>query len=331
MVVQPEDLGTIEVKPGVFLRDVVRRDPVTDKPLIEDASDIPTGYALVNGKRAVYILVTKRANACTLDVVNNVRANLPKMQAVLPDDIKVSFEFDQSPYVTNSMKGVAFEGLLAAGLVGLMVLLFLRDWRSVIVVVLNIPLALVAALVALWLSGQTINLMTLGGLALAVGILVDEATVAVENIHVQMGQHRLRRAGGVARDHRDGGAAAAGDAVHPGGVHPVVPDAGGGPGAVRAAVAGGRVRDDRQLRPVQHVRPGPVGLAAEGPPRRAHGRPGFASREFGRAVEPVATARWVVLSRSTCRRRGRRRCSSRAGSSGPRSSRRWTPGSSSSG
>jgi multidrug efflux pump subunit AcrB len=187
MVVQPAELGNIELKRGVFLRDVVRRDPVTDRPLIEDASDIPTGYALVNGKRAVYILVTKRANASTLDVVNNVRANLQSMQDVLPPDIKVSFEFDQSPYVTNSMQGVAFEGALAAALVGLMVLLFLRDWRSVIVVVLNIPLALVAALVALWLSGQTINLMTLGGLALAVGILVDESTVAVENIHVQMG------------------------------------------------------------------------------------------------------------------------------------------------
>ena len=186
MVVQPAELGAIEVKPGVFIRDVVRRDPVTDKPLIEDASDIATGYALVNGKRAVYILVTKRANASTLSVVNSVKANLPKMQAELPDDIKVSFEFDQSPYVTNSMKGVAIEGALAAGLVGLMVLLFLRDWRSVIVVVLNIPFALIGALVALWLCGQTINLMTLGGLALAVGILVDEATVAVENVHVQM-------------------------------------------------------------------------------------------------------------------------------------------------
>lgn len=186
MVVKPEELGTIEVKPGVFLRDVVKHDPVTNRPLIDDASDIPTGYALVNGKRAVYILVTKRANASTLDVVNNVKANLPKMQAELPDDIKVSFEFDQSPYVTNSMKGVAFEGALAAGLVGLMVLLFLRDWRSVVVVVLNIPFALIAALVALWLTGQTINLMTLGGLALAVGILVDESTVAVENVHVQM-------------------------------------------------------------------------------------------------------------------------------------------------
>ncbi len=189
MVVKPEELGTIEVKPGVFLRDVCLRDKVTDKPLIEDASDIASGYALVDGKRAVYILVTKRASASTLDVVNGVRKNLPDMQAVLPDDIEVSFEFDQSPYVTNSMKGVAFEGALAAGLVGLMVLLFLRDWRSVIVVVLNIPLALVAALVALWLCGQSINLMTLGGLALAVGILVDEATVEVENIHTQMAKH----------------------------------------------------------------------------------------------------------------------------------------------
>jgi multidrug efflux pump subunit AcrB len=186
MVVQPAELGNIELKQGVFLRDICRRDPVTRKPLIEDASDIPTGYALVNGKRAVYILVTKRANASTLDVVHNVKANLKDMQAVLPSDIQVSFEFDQSPYVTNSMRGVAIEGAFAAVLVGLMVLLFLRDWRSVIVVVLNIPLALIAALVGLWWTDQTINLMTLGGLALAVGILVDESTVAVENIHVQM-------------------------------------------------------------------------------------------------------------------------------------------------
>jgi multidrug efflux pump subunit AcrB len=196
MVVKPEELGKIEVKPGVYVRDVCLRDPAKgDRPLIEDASDIPTGYALVNGKRAVYILVTKRANAGTLDVVNNVRKNLPDMQAVLdaqtgvPGDIKVSFEFDQSPHVTDSIRNVAFEGALAAGLVGLMVLVFLRDWRSVIVVVLNIPLALAAALLALWLGGQSINLMTLGGLALAVGILVDEATVEVENIHTQMEKH----------------------------------------------------------------------------------------------------------------------------------------------
>jgi multidrug efflux pump subunit AcrB len=186
LVVQPAELGNIEVKPGVYLRDVTRRDAVTGKPLIEDAADIPTGYALVNGKRAVYILVTKRANASTLDVVDRVRENIPQMQDTLPPDIKVAFEFDQSPYVTGAMTGVAVEGVLAALLVGLMVLAFLRDWRSVVVVVLNIPLALVAAVVALWLAGQSVNLMTLGGLALAVGILVDESTVAVENIHVQM-------------------------------------------------------------------------------------------------------------------------------------------------
>src|SRR5207248_9170891 len=90
------------------------------------------------------------------------------------------------PYVTNAVWSVGAEALVGAILTGLMVLLFLRDWRSVIVVVLNIPLALVGSVVALWATGQTINLMTLGGLALAVGILVDEATVEVENIHTQM-------------------------------------------------------------------------------------------------------------------------------------------------
>jgi multidrug efflux pump subunit AcrB len=150
-----------------------------------DTTDVPTGYGLVNGKRSVYILVTKRADASTLSVVNEVRANLPRMQAAIPQDIKVTFEFDQSPYVTRAMWGVGMEAILGAFLTGLMVLLFLRDWRSVLVVVLNIPFALLGAIVALALCGQTINLMTLGGLALAVGILVDEATVEVENIHTQ--------------------------------------------------------------------------------------------------------------------------------------------------
>src|SRR5262249_38240818 len=122
MVAKPEELGNIPVKPGVYLRDLVLRDPRTGKPQIEDATDIPTGYALINGKRAVYILVTKRADASTLSVVNNVRAEIPKMQAQLPKDIEVGFEFDQSPYVTNSIKNIGFEGGLAAALVGLMVL-----------------------------------------------------------------------------------------------------------------------------------------------------------------------------------------------------------------
>ena len=197
---KPAELGNIEVKPGVFLRDVVPPRPgdgqAADRRRQRHRDWLRAGKRQAGGlhprDQAGQCLDARRGQQCP-------RRTCPQMQAVLPDDIKVSFEFDQSPYVTNSMKGVAFEGLLAAALVGLMVLVFLRDWRSVIVVVLNIPLALIAALVALWLSGQTINLMTLGGLALAVGILVDEATVAVENIHVQMEQHRFRRPGGVAR------------------------------------------------------------------------------------------------------------------------------------
>jgi len=124
--------------------------------------------------------------ASTLDVVNLVKQNLPKFQSVLPPGVKVSYEFDQSPYVTRAIRGLGYEGLLGAVLTGLMVLLFLRDWRSALVVVLNIPLAIAAALLALGVCGQTVNLMTLGGLALAVGILVDEATVSIENIHTHL-------------------------------------------------------------------------------------------------------------------------------------------------
>src|SRR5207245_8621692 len=108
---------------------------------VEDASDIATGYVLVNGKRTVYIPVTKRADASTLEVVRLVKSNLSKFQAVLPDDVKVSYEFDQSPYVIRAIDGLALEGSLGAILTGLMVLLFLRDWRSAFVVVVTLPLS----------------------------------------------------------------------------------------------------------------------------------------------------------------------------------------------
>src|SRR5262245_34678667 len=194
MVIDPAELGKAPIRPGanVYLRDL---------GVIAVDSDITTGYALVNGREAVYILVTKRADASTLSVVQEVNANLPRMQNAIPADIKVKFEFDQSPYVTNAIGSVVTEGLFGALLTGLMVLVFLRDWRSVIVVVLNIPLALLGALIGLWLCDQTVNLMTLGGLALAVGILVDEATVEVENIHTQMG-----KTGSIARAVRLGNA-----------------------------------------------------------------------------------------------------------------------------
>jgi multidrug efflux pump subunit AcrB len=162
---------------AVFLRDVAT---------VEDGSDLVTSYALVNGRRTVYMPVTKRADASTLHVVDLVKRNLGKFQSVLPDDIQVSYELDQSPVVLRSIRDLVKEGALGAVLTGLMVLLFLRDWRSAIIVVVNIPLALLAAALALWVTGQTVNLMTLGGLALAVGILVDEATVAVENIQARL-------------------------------------------------------------------------------------------------------------------------------------------------
>ena len=160
--------------PTVYLRDV---------GTITDTTDIIVGYAHVDGKRTVYIPVTKRADASTLDVIRNVRQALPAMRNVAPEDVKIDLVFDQSRYVVGALTGLVGEALLGALLTGLMVLVFLRDWRSSLIVVVTIPVALLSAVVALWATGQTINIMTLGGLALAVGILVDEATVEIENIH----------------------------------------------------------------------------------------------------------------------------------------------------
>jgi multidrug efflux pump subunit AcrB len=156
---------------------------VRDVATVDNGADVTTGYALINGKRSVYIPVTKRADASTWNVVREIKKNLPAMQAAIPEDIKVSYEFDQSGYVINSLRSLMFEGGLGAILTGLMVLLFLGDRRSALIVVLTIPLALLSSIVFLYLFNQTINIMTLGGLALAVGILVDEATVTIENIH----------------------------------------------------------------------------------------------------------------------------------------------------
>jgi len=159
---------------------------IRDIGSVSDSTDIPTAYALVNGRRAVYIPVTKRPDASTLTVVSEVKANLARFQALVPDEIAVSYELDQSRNVSAALQAVLREAVLGALLTGLMVLLFLRDWRSAAIVVVTIPFALLAAVVALWGAGQTINIMTLGGLALAVGILVDEATVAIENIHTHL-------------------------------------------------------------------------------------------------------------------------------------------------
>jgi multidrug efflux pump subunit AcrB len=175
------DIGTLEDIPiqsgkvdQIYLRDL---------GWVEDSADILSGYALVNGKRAVYIPVTKRPDASTWSVVQEVKEALPAMRDAVPADIDISYAFDQSGYVKNALLGLLFEGTLGAVLTGLMIFLFLHDWKSALIAMTTIPVAILSAVCALWLTGQTINIMTLGGLALAIGILVDEATVTLENIH----------------------------------------------------------------------------------------------------------------------------------------------------
>ena len=183
VVTKSQDLLDLPVRTGagptVFIRDI---------GTVQDSTDILAGYALVNGKRAVYIPVTKRPDASTLTVVSEVKANLVRFRTLIPDDITLTYEFDQSEYVKAALSSVSREALLGALLTGLMVLLFLGDWRSAAIVAVTIPFALLTAVVALWAAGQTINIMTLGGLALAVGILVDEGTVVIENIHTHVSQ-----------------------------------------------------------------------------------------------------------------------------------------------
>src|SRR6059036_3206861 len=173
--------------PTIYLRDI---------GTITDTTDIVVGFAHVDDKRTVYIPVTKRADASTLDVIRNVRAALPAMRSVAPEDVKIDLVFDQSRYVVGALNGLLGEALLGAFLTGLMVLIFLRDLRSSLIVVITIPFSILSAVVCLWVIGQTINIMTLGGLALAVGVLVDEATVSIESIntHLVSGLSRARAA-----------------------------------------------------------------------------------------------------------------------------------------
>ncbi len=165
---------------------------VSDVAKVMDGADVTVDYALVNGKRSVYIPVVKTADASTWEVVQTLRSKLPEMKSLLPDDVNISYEFDQSIFVINAAKSLMTEGILGAILTGLMVLLFLQDWRSSLVVVITIPVAVLSAVLFLKLAGQTINIMTLSGLALAIGILVDQATVTIENIHqhLEMGKNK---------------------------------------------------------------------------------------------------------------------------------------------
>ena len=184
-----EEFGDIPLFKGqvdnVYLRDVAT---------VKDGADITAGYALIDGKRSVYINVAKSGKASTYDVVQNLKKVIPDIQKNLPDDVTISYEFDQSVYVINAVKSLIIEGVLGALLTGLMVILFLRDKRAALIVILTIPISIISGVLFLKLFGQTINIMSLSGLALAIGILVDESTVTIENIHQHfaMGKTKAR-------------------------------------------------------------------------------------------------------------------------------------------
>lgn len=182
-----EEFGDIPLFKGqvdnVYLRDVAT---------VKDGADITAGYALIDGKRSVYINVAKSGKASTYDVVQNLKKVIPDIQKNLPDDVTISYEFDQSVYVINAVKSLIIEGVLGALLTGLMVILFLRDKRAALIVILTIPISIISGVLFLKLFGQTINIMSLSGLALAIGILVDESTVTIENIHQHFAMRKTK-------------------------------------------------------------------------------------------------------------------------------------------
>ncbi|HYB10819.1 MAG TPA: efflux RND transporter permease subunit [Alphaproteobacteria bacterium] len=173
-----DELNNIPVKfangATVFLRDVGH---------VRDGNLVQQNVVRENGKRSVLLSIIKNGNASTLDVVEAVKAMLHVARAAAPPGLKISELFDQSVFVTQSVDGVLREGAIAAGLTALMILVFLGSWRSTLVVMISIPLAMLSSIVVLNFLGETINTMTLGGLALAVGILVDDSTVTIENTH----------------------------------------------------------------------------------------------------------------------------------------------------
>ena len=158
----------------VFVRDVAQ---------VRDGFSVQTNIVSAGNRRASLLTILKNGGASTIDVVRRIKDILPRIQATLPRELEISTLFDQSIFVKAAVDGVMREAVIAAGLTALMILIFLGSWRSTLIVAISIPLSILTSLIILWFLGYTINIMTLGGLALAVGILVDDATVEIENIH----------------------------------------------------------------------------------------------------------------------------------------------------
>ena len=173
-----EQFGRVPIKivggAPVYLSDIAK---------VHDGFAVQQNIARVNGQRATYLAILKKASASTIAVVDAARDLIPTIQAAAPEGMVLKLDFDQSVFVRAAISGVLHEAVVSSALVSLMILFFLGSWRSVVIVSTSIPLAIFAALVGLYLTGQTLNIMTLGGLALAIGMLVDDATVEVENIH----------------------------------------------------------------------------------------------------------------------------------------------------
>jgi multidrug efflux pump subunit AcrB len=163
---------------------------VRDVGHVRDGYPPQTNIARLEGRRAVLMSVLKSGTSSTLDVINHIKEKLPQIQALVPPSLKIEAIGDQSLFVRAAISGVVREAVIAAALTGLMILLFLGSWRSTLIISLSIPLSILASIACLSALGQTINIMTLGGLALAVGILVDDATVTIENInwHLEQGE-----------------------------------------------------------------------------------------------------------------------------------------------
>ena len=164
---------------------------VKDVGQVRDAFAVQQNIVRQNGLRAVLLTVIKNGNASTLDVVNGVKAALAVVRAAAPPGLNINELFDQSVFVKASVDGVVREGAIAAALTALMILLFLGSWRSTLIVLISIPLAILSSLVALYFLGHTLNIMTLGGLALAIGILVDDSTVTIENTHRLLNEEKM--------------------------------------------------------------------------------------------------------------------------------------------
>src|ERR1700741_219506 len=169
----------------VYLRDVATAS---------DGFALQTNVVRQDGRRGVLMSIIKAGNASTLSVVSGVKALLPRVATIVPPELKMTPLADQSVFVQSAVSGVIREGVIAAGLTGLMILLFLGSWRSTLIIAISIPLSILTSIIIISLLGETINIMTLGGLALAVGILVDDATVTIENIE------RVLREGGSLHD-----------------------------------------------------------------------------------------------------------------------------------